>query len=296
MKWIKKGVIFNKEFAQLPVVDIYENYYRIYCSTRDNQGRSIPKAIDIHKSLTSSPYGPAFTIIDNINIPLGKPGSFDSHGVMPTEIITLKDGTKHLYYIGWSKRLDVPYWNSIGLAISKDNGITWEKYSEGPIFNTCAKEPGFIGTISIVHTNEGDSYTHWLMYYSSAHWEEIDGKLEPVYDIKSALSKDGINWEPTGETIIKLFNNEGGIASFRKLGSRFYYSIRKKNNYRINPANSYHIKSVDLFMKDEMLELYPGENELMCAYPFIIEEKDKYLMFYNTDFGKKGIYYAYSKK
>ena len=54
---------------------------------------------------------------------------------MPTEIITVNN-IKYLYYIGWSLRVDVPYHNNLGLAISHDNGNTWEKYSKGPVLST----------------------------------------------------------------------------------------------------------------------------------------------------------------
>lgn len=286
MTWIKRGSIFNGIDAQLPVVDIYPTKYRIYFSRR-LKGCSLPVWVDINKK----DFSIIKTQIDKPILELGKIGSFDHYGVMPTDIVTLKDGTKYLYYVGWSKRLDVPYHNSTGLAISKDNGKTWKKYSEGPIFNTSAKEPGFIGTISISHTNE-DKYTHWVMYYSSAHWEEINGKLEPVYDIKSATSKDGINWECTEITNLKLFNEEGGIASFRKFKDYFFFSVRNKFDYRTNLNNSYRIKSTNSNMEYETLELSPEGDENMCAYPFLVDEEDRIIMFYNTDFGSKGISYA----
>ena len=48
---------------------------------------------------------------------------------------------------------------------------------------------------------------------------------------------------------------------------------------------------------DITLELEPSGDENMCAYPFIIEEEDKYIMFYNgSNFGKGGISYAELKK
>ena len=284
--WIKKGIIFDKEWAQLPVVDVYHDYYKIYYSTRDEQGRSIPKCIFSGKKFIykSAAY--------NIDIPLGKPGSFDSHGIMPSDIITLEDGTKYMYYVGWSKRIDVPYWNSTGLAISKDNGNTWKKYSEGPVLSSNINESGFIGTVSC-------SKNKWLgtydLFYSSCNWEIINGKHEPVYGIRqgSFIFPNDINHIVD---FIDLKDNEGGIASFREVGNKYFYSKRNKLDYRINIKNSYKIYSVDMDTEKEKLELEPEGDELMTAYPFIIEEKDKYIMFYNSDFGSKGISYAELKK
>jgi len=297
MTWIKKGIIFDKEWAQLPVVDnSSESWYTIYYSTRDENGRSIPKCILVDKKilsvLTHSVYQP--------NIPLGKPGSFDADGIMPSSIITLEDGTKYMYYVGWSKRVDVPYWNSTGLAISKDNGVTWEKYSEGPIFGSNPKEPGFIGTVEVIR--KGPS--NWWMFYSSAHWEEIDGKQECIYDIKDARSYDGVNWISIGGSNIPLLENEGGIAAPRivKDGEytwEMYFSVRGKTDFRTNPKNSYKIKkaySTDLINwtreNNQSEFLQPIGDELMNAYPWIIQEKDRDIMFMNTDFGKSGISYA----
>lgn len=296
MTWIKKGILFNEHWAQLPVVDPYNNapepqMYKIYYSTRDEQGRSIPMTISCYKHNPKEYLHPI-----PVNIPLGKPGSFDSHGIMPSSIITLEDGTKYMYYVGWSKRIDVPYWNSTGLAISKDNGVTWKKYSEGPVLSTCINEPGFIGTVNV---NKKENY--FQMFFSSCWWEEIGGKLEPLYNIRQARSKDGVSWNIYNRHIVDISGEEGGIASFRPLDlnknlldTKFYYSLRNKSDYRTNIKNSYKIYSFD--KGKEKLELEPSDNEIMCAYPFVIEEEDKYIMFYNSDFGSKGISFAYMYK
>ena len=49
MRWIKKQNIFNKHHAQLPVVDEYDLFYRLYYSTRI-EGKSQPMFIDIDKN------------------------------------------------------------------------------------------------------------------------------------------------------------------------------------------------------------------------------------------------------
>ena len=284
--WIKKGILFNGEFSQLPIVEDDGKFYKIYYSTRDNQGRSIPKYIIVDKNFKETSE-PCF-----VRIPLGKPGTFDSYGVMPSSIVTLEDGTKYMYYVGWSKRIDVPYWNSTGLAISKDDGITWDKFSEGPIFGSCSKEPNWVGTVD-VRKILGDT---WIMMYSSCKWERINGKLEPIYGINDAFSNDGINWRPNGE-INSLKNNEGGIASFRKLNSKYYYSKRNKSDYRTNPKNSYKIYCYnDLWNGETTLELEPSGDENMNAYPYVISKDDRDIMFYNGKNFGDGIYYAIKMK
>lgn len=294
MKWIKQGNIFSKHHAQVPVVDTYDTFYRIYYSTRID-GKSNPMFIDIDKV--------SFHVINESTtpiLPLGNRGYFDWAGVMPTEIITIGN-TKYLYYIGWSNRIDVPYHNCLGLAVSTDDGNTWEKISDGPVFNTSRNEPGYIGTISVLGENDG--LRGW--YLSCRSWEEIDGVMEPIYDIKYATSKDGLSWTPTNITCISLRENEGGISKASVIknsdGYEMWFSYRGKSNYRTKSDQSYRIgyaKSTDglTWSREDSIELDisdGGWDSEMVAYPHVIVETDRLVMFYNGNkFGQTGIGYA----
>lgn len=297
--WENRKNIFNKHHSQVPVVDILENRFRVYYSTRI-EGKSVPMWVDLDLTDPS-------IILEESKQPildLGNPGSFDWSGVMPTDIITLEDGIKYLYYIGWSRRLDVPYHNNLGLAVSKDGGNSWEKYSKGPVFHTSHKEPGYIGTVDILI--EDGIFKMW--YLSCLNWVEYEGVLEPTYDIKYATSKDGINWEPTGITCIPLENNEGGISAARiiKENSIYYmwFSVRDKFDYRDNTQHSYKIeKAISKdginWEREQNIELdisqNSWENEMVC-YPEVVKYKDLYYMFYNGNkFGNTGIGYATRK-
>lgn len=289
--WTKQGNIFNEHHAQLPVVDIYDETYKVYYSTRDENGCSIPMSISVFKHNLKQYLHPI-----KIDIPLGEIGSFDHYGVMPTDIITLDDNTKYLYYIGWSLRKDIPYHNTLGLAVSKDYGISWQKYSDGPIFNSSYLEPGFIGTAKVFKNNN-----NWEMYYLSCReWIDNKGKLEPTYDIKLAISTDGINWVPTNKIIIPLEKGEGGIASFQMIDNTAWFSVRGKLSYRNNINESYKIKTATLvdgaWVRNREVDLDISSNgwdSKMVAYPYVIKDNNKLIMFYNgNQFGKTGIGYA----
>jgi hypothetical protein len=286
--WDKQGNIFNEHHSQLPVVDVYHDTYKIYYSTRDVNGCSIPMCINVSKHDLKKYSHPI-----KINLELGKVGMFDHYGIMPTDIITLDDGTKYLYYIGWSLRKDIPYHNTLGLAISKDGGVNWKKYSEGPIFASCVKEPGFIGTAKVFKNKD-----KWTMYYLSCReWIMGEDKLEPKYDIKLATSINGIDWTPTNQTIIPLEDNEGGIASFQMIDNKAWFSVRGAVSYRKDIKESYKIKTSTLiegkWVRDKHIELDVSPNgwdSEMVAYPYIIKEKNNLIMFYNgNEFGKSGI-------
>lgn len=290
--WERGENIFSDHHAQLPVVDDSDQeFYKIYYSTRDDQGRSIPMVIEVSKKDFKN-----YTPPKRIGLDLGKPGFFDHYGIMPTDIITVDKNTKYLYFIGWSLRKDVPYHNTLGLAISLDDGMTWEKYSDGPIFNSCALEPGFIGTAKVIRRNR-----KWEMYYLSCReWIKSGDKMEPIYDIKTSVSNDGIEWVPTNEVAVPLLENEGGISSFQRVGNKAWFSVRGRTKYRGRSEESYKIKTSTLvdgkWIRDNGIDLdvsKEGWDSEMVAYPYIIKEKNKLILFYNGNgFGKTGIGYA----
>lgn len=298
MHWIKQGNIFGDCHAQVPVVDTHHHgFWRIYYSKRENRGPSLPFFVDVEA-------GNPKNIIRHSKGPILQPGNkglFDWAGVMPTEILQVGD-LKYLYYIGWSNRIDVPYHNNLGLAISKDQGETWEKYSEGPVFATSSREPGYIGTISIIEKN-GLFYGYYL---SCREWQEHDGRMEPMYDIKIATSQNLIDWLPLNQAAVKLENKEGGIskASVLQIGDTYYlwFAVRNASDYRNNAANSYRIKcstSSDLLNWERIdtlgLSISEGTawDNQMVEYPHVINVKDQYFMFYNGNgFGETGFGYA----
>lgn len=307
MAWIKEGLIYlptgnypwNKSHAQVPTVDIVDDkIWRIYFGTRDEKNRTFTSFIEVEA-------GNPKNILYEHNkpiLPLGKIGTFDDCGVMPSWILNVGD-LKYLYYIGWTVRNTVPYHNSIGLAISSDGGITYKKYSEGPLFSPTYDEPYFTGTSCVIIEN--NIWKNW--YMSCTKWEVIDGRPEPFYHIKYAESSDGINWQRNGDIAIDYKSkDEGGIvkASVLKEGGiyKMWYSYRKAYDYRTNRQNSYRIgyaESVDgkrWDRKDEniLIELSEsGWDSEMVAYTHVIIYKNTKYLFYNGNgFGRSGFGYA----
>lgn len=291
--WSKIGNIFNQCHAQLPIADLRNEFIRVYFSTRKGH-KSFPVYIDLDLEHPEN----VLRIDLNPILEIGDRGYFDSSGIMPTAIVTIDMHTKYLYYIGWSQRKDVPYHNTLGLAISEDGGLTWKKFSKGPVFGTSYKEPGFIGAAEVKII--GDK---WIMFYLSCReWIEFEGFLEPIYDIKVAESLDGVDWEPLDKTAISLNYDEGGITSPRirklNLGYEMIFCVRKKKDYRTKSVNSYRIKSA--FSQDllnwQRLEgtIIPTSNigfdDFMTCYPFYFNtNNNEYLLYNGNGFGGTGI-------
>ena len=300
--WTKRGVIYSLvrqgkrvSHTQLPVVDTAGNNWRVYYSTRNQQGYSFPYWFEV------SPKNPQKILRECTDpiLPLGNKGSFDEHGVMPTAILDMGK-KKFLYYIGWSRKTTVPYQNAIGLAVSEDGGETFRKYSNKPIIAENVIDPLFVGTLNIINVSDV-----WYGYYMSCtEWVEVGGRLEPRYLIKLAYSEDGINWRRNGDIAIDYVDsNEGGIvaASVLKGSKQFHmwYCYRKKYDFRKNADNSYRIgyavssDGIKWSRRDEYAGIDVGESgwdrDMIC-YPYVVAYGKELLMFYNGNgFGQSGI-------
>ena len=163
-EWKRHGVIFEgvNGRAQCPVVDTNnEDFWRIYFSHRDFNGHSHTSYIDVEK-------GNPENILYKSNHPVlspGKLGSVDYTGTMATSIITLNGTLKYMFYIGWTQRVDVPYFNTTCLAISA-NGNEWNKV--GPILSPSIIDPGYSGTFYPILNHSKTQYT--ALYLSCFEW------------------------------------------------------------------------------------------------------------------------------
>ena len=221
---------------------------------------------------------------------------------MPSSIVVC-DGNKYLYYTGWNVRKTVPYHNSIGLAISEDNGQTFCRVFEGPILERNSIEPYFCAVPFVMKEER-----LWRMWYlSCVKWEERGGRCEPYYNIAYAESMNGINWERAGIVSVDFKSStEAGIVRpcVIKEGAvyKMWYSCRGVNNYRTDRTNSYRIgyaeseDGIKWQRKDELAGIDVSESGWdteMIEYPYVYEHKgSKYMMYNGNGFGKSGIGYA----
>ena len=193
--WNKKGLIFapKKRFpwlqtnAQNPFPETLGNdVFRIHFASRDKKNRAHGGYFDF------SILNPN-TVLNVSAIPTLKPGSlgaFDDCGVMPSSIIDV-NGSKFLYYTGWSKAVEVPFLFYIGLAISEDGGETYRRYSKAPIIGRTINDPYMVGAPYTIYEN--GEFRMW--YVSATKWKRLtDESAKHYYTIKQAISDDGINW------------------------------------------------------------------------------------------------------
>ncbi|MFE3846676.1 hypothetical protein ACFX5D_01680 [Flavobacterium sp. LB3P45] len=311
MNWIKKGKLFDptqyslangcKEFAQSPQTVVFEDFVRIYFSTRKKDeatGKylSFIAFIDVDKDFENILNSSSQEIIA-----LGELGTFDEHGIFPINL--LKEENRILAYsCGWNRRVSVSVETSIGLAISEDDGITFKKYGNGPIVSSSLKEPILVGDAFVQKYNE----VYHMWYIFGVKWM-VATETEPearVYKIAHATSKNGIQWnKEEGIQIIsdKLNENEcQALPTVIKIGSRYhmYFCYREATDFRKNSKRSYKLGyaySDDLkhWTRDDdnsgiTTTANDWDSDMMC-YPHIFECNSKVHLLYNgNEFGKYG--------
>ena len=309
MRWHKEGLIYccngrhywNKTHAAVPVVDVIDHSrWRVYYAARDGENRSYTSFIEVAAE------NPAEVLYEHNEpvIGLGRLGAFDDCGIMPSWILNV-GADKYLYYTGWTMRRTVPFHNSIGLAVSKDQGRTFERLSEGPLFGSTFREPYFTGTACVL--NEHGVWKNW--YLSCTKWEMINGRPEPHYHLKYAESDDGVAWRRNGAVAIDFKSKEeAGIAkasvSKEQGVYRMWYSYRNGAAYRTTRENSYRIgyaESADGIQWQRMDEEAgidvsdAGWDSEMIEYPHVIKVGTRHYLFYNGNgFGRSGFGYATS--
>lgn len=294
--WVKKGRVFHLEpspnrstHCQVPTPYVFDDSIRVYYACRRN-GMSFPAYFDLSKDLKT-----IIKVHEGPIMDLGRPGMFDSDGIMPSCIIPHGEDL-WMYYIGWNEKSKTArYHNVIGLAVSRDGGETFQRMFDGPIIDRTPYEPG-VAVMPFVMKEDG-KFKMW--YQSGVSWNLINDKYEPVYVIKYAESDDGIAWDRYHAQCINSLHPLEAFSrpSIIKMSDIYsmYYCYRESDNYR-GGKGSYkigHAVSLDetefTRVDEESVSRDDWDSNMQC-YPYIFDVDDKAVMIYNgNDFGQTGI-------
>ncbi len=309
MKWLKLGKIFDPrqhslpsgcvEFAQAPQTLVLADSVRIYFSTRvqDSIGKYISHIafVDFDRNINNILNVSQHTVIE-----LGGLGCFDEHGLFPINI--LRDTNRVLAYTtGWNRKVSVSADASIGLAISHNNGVTFQKYGNGPVMSASLHEPFLIGDAFVVRY--GGIYHMWYIY--GKMWKKYIESDEPdrIYKIAHATSDNGIDWERDGKQIITDKLNADECQALPTLFKHndvyhMYFCYRQAHGFRQQSCSAYRIgyaRSVDLmnwYRDDSHAGIdvaKEGWDSQMQCYPHTFSLNDKIYMLYNgNEFGRYG--------
>lgn len=310
LNWIKQGRIFDPsaikdwgyEYAQVPWGLELDGIVRVFFTSRppaDREGQFVSYTFCADFSRDTLSF---IRMYKDPVMSLGELGHFDEHGTMPCSVINRSDlGEVWLYYVGWSRKVSVPYDCAIGLAKSKDGGRTFTRYSKGPILGASETNPFLLGCPRVYWLKN-----KWFMWYlAGTSWVKSGSKAESIYQLKVATSEDGITWKLENDKVVpKKYDNECQTCAcvFERDGIfHMYFTYRHGIDFR-NPERGYRIgyaysKDLLTWTRDDskagidVSEL--GWDSEMISYPHIVKLGDRNVMFHcGNYFGKTGFGYA----
>lgn len=311
MKWTKLGKIFDPtqhklpngcvQFAQAPQALVFDELVRIYFSTRafdKSNGKYLSHIafVDMRKNLRD-----VIRVSDDTVVPLGGLGCFDEHGIFPMSV-TRQGDVVYGYTCGWSRRVSVSVDTAIGLVISRNDGLTFQRFGDGPVLAASLQEPFLIGDgfVKII-----DGVFH-MWYIFGTGWRKFSPDAQPdrTYKIGHAVSADGINW--VKEEARQIVTNRLGAEESQALPTvieidgryHMFFCYRQSFDFRKNRDRAYrigHAYSDDLatWTRDDenpLLDVTPGtwDSDMLC-YPHVFECDGKvYLLYNGNEFGRYG--------
>jgi hypothetical protein len=311
MQWHKRGKIFDPtqhklpndcvHFAQSPQALVFDSFVRIYFSTRSvdpSNGKYLSHIafVDMHKNLRD-----VIRVSDKAVIPLGQLGCFDEHGIFPMSVMRHGDAV-YGYTCGWSRRMSVSVETAIGLAISRDDGLTFQRIGDGPVLAASLHEPCLVGDgfVKVI----GGVFHMWYIFGTG--WKRFSADVPPdrTYKIGHAVSIDGVNWakEEARQIIAdRLGPDESqALPTVTEIDGRhhMFFCYRQSFDFRKNKDRGYrigHAYSDDLvnWMRDDehlLLDTTPGDWDAdMLCYPHVFGCDDKiYLLYNGNEFGRYG--------
>jgi len=311
MKWKKLGKIFDPtqhnlpndcvQFAQSPQALVFDDFVRIYFSTRsvDKRNRKYLSHIafvDMQKNLRD-----VIRVSGKTVIPLGGLGCFDEHGIFPMNVMRHGDAV-YGYTCGWNRRVSVSVDTAIGLAISRDDGLTFQRIGDGPVLAASLHEPCLVGDCFVKVI--GDVWHMWYIFGTG--WKRFSAEAPPdrIYKIGHAVSDDGINWvkEEARQIIANRLgaNESQALPTVIEIDDRYhmFFCYRQSFDFRTNKDRGYrigHAYSEDLVNwtrddEDPLLDVTPGDwdSDMLC-YPHVFEcDCRVYLLYNGNEFGRYG--------
>lgn len=155
-KWVREGGVVS-EFATLPTpILLNDDVIRIFIGFCDNNTVGRIGYVDVNADNPSE----VINVSNRCVLNLGRPGCFDDNGVVPLSVLRVGD-LIYLYYVGFQLATKIPYFMFGGLAISSDNGGTFERVSQSPVLDR--KNDELFARCGMFVMKEGGVYKMWYI-------------------------------------------------------------------------------------------------------------------------------------
>jgi len=294
MAWKKLGHVYRptgdlpwaRSHAANPVAEhVGGDRFRIYFSARDERNRSSIGSvlIDVNEPTRVLEVAPTPVLAP------GELGMFDDCGVSMGCIVHVGE-VRYLYYMGWNLAVTVPWKNELGLVISKDPGMPFERLWRFPVLRLDEMDPYTLSYPSVLR--EGNRFRMW--YGSSLRWGSE--KADMLHVIKYAESDDGIHWSRTGSVVIDSATPRENVICKPFVVRdpdryRMWFCSRPfAEHYRIQYAESKDGLSWRRLGEDTGIDVSPsGWDSRSIEFPSVFDHKGRrYLLYSGDDFGKTG--------
>ncbi|MEM7058120.1 MAG: hypothetical protein AAF557_11065 [Pseudomonadota bacterium] len=283
------GRIFGSEMgpdwmvshAAYPAPVLLQDRLRLFLVARDYDNRGQVGFIDLDQSDPLRVLG----VSEQPCLTPGALGAFDDRGIS-IGCVHSQGGQMRMYYMGWNKAADVPFRNAIGMAVSTDDGLNFQRAYEGPLIDRSRFDPYTISYPFVLSNGDG-----WKMYYGTSRAGGADeSKMDHI--LTSANSEDGIDWHPTGAVEVPLDVGEYGLSRpwvWTQDGQMsIYYSIRLAEytiGVSVQRDGAFQRVTDDLMGKSS--DDWDGH---ASCYPALIRAAGRTLLFYNGDgYGRTGV-------
>jgi hypothetical protein len=307
-RWRKLGKVFSpqgatnrpwlKEFAQAPATLLLDDAVRVYFSCRpppdsDGQYLSYSAFVDLDRADLFK----VRRIAEQPILQLGGLGEFDEFGTYPVSVARESNQVR-AYYAGWTRCQSVPFNVAIGCALSRDGGETFEKLGKGPVLGYSPGEPFVLSGPKIRRFNG----LWYLFYIAGRKWKKVGERPEPVYKIRMATSRDGVNWHKFNRDLIESRVEEDEAQAspdvyFANGKYHMFFCYRHSGNfrskeygYRIGYASSNNL--TDWIRNDAIAGIdvsSDGWDAQMISYPHVFELDGKvYLAYLGDQVGRYG--------
>lgn len=261
---------------------------RVFFATRDPANRSNVASVDLSLD------GDQWEQVSGVHGPALRPGprgAFDADGVTLGSMVR-HEGRLYGFYLGWTLPKNVPFTNTVGLAMSDDDGLSFERFSPAPILGLTRHNPFVLG-YPFVH-RLGD---RWHMLFGThAHWGP-EG-LDMLHIVKEAFSDDLIHWQDEERVVVDVLGDRDplewavsrpGVIQEAD-GSFSMWFARRYSDYRLGFATSQ--DGVTWQRADEQLT-FLGEpaawEDRERTYPWVFDHGgERYMLYNGNGYGREG--------
>jgi hypothetical protein len=295
-RWRKLGLVFNSRkclpawadnsaLTPLPLLHA-DGHIRVFAGFRDRAGVSRIGYVDLAADDPSR----VLRISARPVLDIGRDGCFDDNGVILGDVVR-HEGRLHLFYVGFQLVAKAKFIALTGLAISDDEGETFQRTSEGPFLGRTDGQTMF----AAIHTARCDNGLWRFWCGAGDDWEIIAGKPLPRYGVRYIESSVLEPLVSRGVSCLQPAYPEYRIGRPRVYREEHSYLMHFTKgtvggDYTPGCARS---RDGIVWQRDNSpfeLPLSPeGWDSRQLCYPVMIEVRDRRYMIYNgNDMGVDG--------